>query len=134
MAAFDLGLALVSFVVVWILQARALAGYGPEWPVALFCGLAMLIGGHVTSRFEPPTEHIAWRFIRRALVPLLVAFPVASLPFAVLTAFAGGRVGFPMSFVLTLLGGIASFGLSALVVTTLWALAYVGVERRVAAR
>ncbi len=112
MAAFDLGLALVSFVVVVSVQALSLSRFSQapwwqvvNWPVAGLAATAMLIGGHVTSRFAPPVEHVARRFLRRTLVPLLVAFPAVSLAIALLLATlvrSPGGLGFFPYFALTL--------------------------------
>jgi hypothetical protein len=129
MAAFDLGLALVSFVVV-----AALPGH-LDWVVAVLAAMGMLIGAHVTSRFEPPAEDLVRRLSRRTLVPLLVAFPATALAIALLLAAAKGIEGLgfvPPFFLVAFVLGVSKFGLPALIVTALWSLAYVGVERRVA--
>jgi hypothetical protein len=135
MAAFDLGLACISFVVVWILQSCETCSPDvrpPKWPLALLAGLFMLIGGQFTSRFEPPTEHVVRRFIRRALMPPLVPFCIVAFPSALIFMSAKG---IEIQLVAgTLLTAAVGFALPALAVTAIWALVYVGVERRIAAR
>jgi hypothetical protein len=129
MAAFDLGLALVSFVVVEGWQSHL------DWVFAVLAAMGMLIGTRVTSRFEPPAEGLVRRLSRRTLVPLLVAFPATALAIALLLAAPKGLegIGFaPPLFLAASVLGVRMFGLPALIVTALWSLVYVGVERRVA--
>jgi hypothetical protein len=147
-AAFALGLALLSFPVIVGLQAwdhwqfcrpaGCLQGrlQPADWAIAAVGGLAMLLGGIVAARSAPGGGFLT-RVLGLLIRCLFVAFPVAALAFAFLPAIVRGPAALgllPIAFGGALFVGVGKYGVAALVVTALWSIVYAGFKRRVEAR
>jgi hypothetical protein len=147
-AAFALGLALLSFPAIVGLQAwdhwqfcrPAGCPQGrlqpADWAIAAVGSFAMLMGGIMAAR-SAPADSFLERVFGLLVRALLVAFPVAALVFAFFPALVEGPTALgllPIAFGAALFVGAGKYGATALVVTALRSIVYAGFERRVEAR